>query len=200
MLVALSSGERVHHWMCSCEVAGREQWHLSEDLERVTCALVAHSKALRKKEKRKKRKRRRRRKMRYRSGFLYSLLRGSRVGVWVLLGVFLRGISWETASGFTFVLSFAWFDSGYMYGVGWCVSTAPCTWQLLVRCWFCLRSTDMWIILGDHFQIVPCSALSGSRLIHTSVCLRRPGGSHALLREGGPRILILRSIPSCAGG
>ena len=36
--------------------------------------------------------------------------------------------------------------------------------------------------------------------IHISVSLRRPGCFQALLREGGPRILILRSIPPCAGG
>ena len=90
---------------------------------------------------------------------------------------FLGDVFW-----FILVFSFAWFDSGYMSGVAWCVSTAPCTLQSLVPCWSCLRSTGVWIILGDHFQMV----------------LRRPGCFHALLREGGPR--ILRSIPPCAGG
>ena len=35
---------------------------------------------------------------------------------------------------------------------------------------------------------------------HISVSLRRPGGFHALPREDGPQILILRSIPPSAGG
>ena len=50
-------------------------------------------------------------------------LRGSRVGVWVLpevLWILLGDDFW-----IILVFSCAWFDSGYMYGVGWCVSTAP---------------------------------------------------------------------------
>ena len=54
-------------------------------------------------------------------------------GVWVLPEAYVRGLFWETTSGFILVSSFAWYDSGCLYGVFFCVfSTAPCVWQSLV--------------------------------------------------------------------
>ena len=95
------------------------------------------------------------------------------------------------------MFNFAWFDSGHMFGVSWCVSSALCT---LVPCWFCPRSTGVWIILRDTSEWFRIQLFLVRRWIRISVSLRRPGCFHALLRESGPRILILRSIPPCAGG
>ena len=53
-----------------------------------------------------------------------------------------------------------------------------------------------WALLGDD---VMCFRIQLFLVRHTSVSIRRPGCFHAL-REGGPRILVLRSIPPCAGG
>ena len=38
-------------------------------------------------------------------------------GVWVLPEAYVRGLFWETTSGFILVSSFAWYDSGCLYGV-----------------------------------------------------------------------------------
>ena len=55
-----------------------------------------------------------------------------------------------------------------------------------------------WILLGDDFWIYSRIQLCLVRqLQHVCVSLQKPGGFHAFLREGGPRILILRLIPSC---
>ena len=55
----------------------------------------------------------------------------------------------------------------------------------------------MWIFLGDDFWIYfRIQRLFARQWIPVRVSSQRPWGFHAFLREGGPRILILRSIPS----
>ena len=80
-------------------------------------------------------------------------------GVWVLLEVFLRGFLWETASGFILVFRFAWFDSGYMFGVAWCVSTAL---YLVATCLMLVLPEEYRFVdySGRSLQMVPYSALS----------------------------------------
>ena len=84
------------------------------------------------------------------------------------------------------------------FGVAWCISTAPCIWQSIVRRCLCLRSTIRGLFWEMTSGWIPYSARYLVRQwIHIYVSLRRLVGFHAL-REGGPR--IPRSILPCPGG
>ena len=89
---------------------------------------------------------------------------------------------------FILVFSFAWFDSGYMYGVAWCVSTAP--WHLLASNWFWLRSTDIGFFWETTSGFLLYPALLGLT-VDTYVCQFTEGISHIFIVKVDT---ILRSI------
>ena len=83
-------------------------------------------------------------------------------------------ILWEMATCFFLVFSFAWCDSGYMFCVAWCGSTAPL--YLVVTCLMLasLEEYNTWTLLGMTSRWMPYSALYLVRQwIHVSVSLRR---------------------------
>ena len=100
----------------------------------------------------------------------------------------------------------AWSVCGYMpirqftRHLVWCFFCGPL--YLAVHCWMqsVPEECSYAVFLGDHFRICRIQLFTwfDSGYIFMSV-YGGLGGFHAL-REGGPWILILRSIPSCPGG
>ena len=71
-------------------------------------------------------------------------------------------------SRFILVFSFAWYDSGCMCGLGWCFSTAPCTWQLLCSVLVLPEECGGEFFWRRLLDLFPYSALLGSTVASCS--------------------------------
>ena len=85
---------------------------------------------------------------------------------------------------FILVLCYAWFDIGYMHGVGICVDF------LLLHLYLAVCSV---LLPEECVRGFFWETTSGGFPYSSLVSFRRPGDFHAFLREGGPRMPILRS-------